>query len=132
MSDDVSNPRRPVNRRAYRAAVVAFTIAFAGGIAAAVGYWTDETGDLLGLGLAAALIGIGFGLVAWAKYLDLDFGEGLRMLVHLSQAGRMDFEEPPKRTKPKGSVVRLRFSGGRAVLVREHGTERKAGWWVAR
>jgi ubiquinol-cytochrome c reductase iron-sulfur subunit len=62
----------PVNRRAYRAAVAAFTIAFAGGIAAAVGYWIEETGDLLGLGLAAALLGIGFGLVAWAKYLDLD------------------------------------------------------------
>ncbi len=63
---------RPMNRRAYRAAVVSFTIAAAGGITAAVGYWTDETGDLLGLGLAAALTGIGFGLVAWAKYLDLD------------------------------------------------------------
>jgi ubiquinol-cytochrome c reductase iron-sulfur subunit len=69
----VSEPtRRPINRRAYRAAVVSFTIAAAGGITAAVGYWTEETGDLLGLGLAAALTGIGFGLVAWAKYLDLD------------------------------------------------------------
>ena len=27
---------------------------------------------MLGLGLAAALVGIGFGLVCWAKYLDLD------------------------------------------------------------
>src|SRR5262249_50149138 len=42
----------------------------------------------------------------------------------------VDFEEPPKRTKPRGSVVRWKFSGDRAVLVREHGTERKAGWWV--
>jgi formamidopyrimidine-DNA glycosylase len=42
----------------------------------------------------------------------------------------MDFESPPKTTKPKGAVVRLQFSGERAVLVREHGTERKAGWWV--
>jgi len=65
-----------------------------------------------------------------AKYLILDFGEDMRALVHLSQAGRMDFEQPPKRTKPKGSVVRMKFSGDRAVLVREHGTERKAGWWV--
>ena len=65
-----------------------------------------------------------------AKYLILDFGEDMRMLVHLSQAGRMDFETPPKKTKPKGSVVRLKFSDDRAVLVREHGTERKAGWWV--
>jgi ubiquinol-cytochrome c reductase iron-sulfur subunit len=61
-----------VNVRAYRAAIVSFAIAVAGGIAAAVGYWTENTGDLLGLGLAAALVGIGFGLVCWAKYLDLD------------------------------------------------------------
>ena len=60
------------NRRAYRAAVIAFAVAAVGGIAAAVGYWTENTGDLLGLGLAAALAGIGFGLVCWAKYLDLD------------------------------------------------------------
>ena len=42
-----------------------------------------------------------------AKYLILDFDDDLRMLVHLSQAGRIDFEQPPKTTKPKGSVVRL-------------------------
>jgi quinol---cytochrome c reductase iron-sulfur subunit len=62
----------PVNRRAYLVAVSAFTVAIGGGIAAAIGYWTDNTGDLLGLGLAAALLGIGIGLVAWAKFLDLD------------------------------------------------------------
>ncbi len=60
------------NRRAYRAAVVAFVLAIGGGIVAAIGYGTDNTGDMLGLGLAVALGGIGFGLVAWAKYLDLD------------------------------------------------------------
>jgi formamidopyrimidine-DNA glycosylase len=65
-----------------------------------------------------------------AKYVSMWFDNGLRIVFHLSQAGRMDFEEPPKRTKPKGSVARWRFSGGRAVLLREHGTERKAGWWV--
>ena len=52
-----------VNQRAYRAAVVSFVVAIAGGIVAAIGYGTDNTGDLLGLGLAAALGGIGFGLV---------------------------------------------------------------------
>ena len=60
------------NRRAYLTAVVAFVAAIGGGIAAAVGYATDNTGDLLGLGLAVSLSGIGFGLVAWTKYLDLD------------------------------------------------------------
>jgi formamidopyrimidine-DNA glycosylase len=67
-----------------------------------------------------------------AKYVLLEFsGEPERRIVfHLSQAGRVDFEQPPKRTKPKGSVVRWKFSGDKAVLVREFGTERKAGWWV--
>ena len=67
-----------------------------------------------------------------AKYVLLEFsGEPERRIVfHLSQAGRVDFEQPPKRTKPKGSVVRWKFSGEKAVLVREFGTERKAGWWV--
>jgi formamidopyrimidine-DNA glycosylase len=63
------------------------------------------------------------------KYLVFELG-GPRILVHLSQAGRLDIEEPPKRTRAKGSVVRLRFSGDVALLIREHGTERKAGWWV--
>jgi ubiquinol-cytochrome c reductase iron-sulfur subunit len=53
-------------------AIIAFAVAIAGGIVAAVGYSTGETGDPLGLGLAAALGGIGVGLVSWAKYLDLD------------------------------------------------------------
>lgn len=69
MSDQVS---RPPNQRAYRAAVASFVVAIAGGIAAAVGYGTENTEVLLGVGLAAALIGIGFGLVSWAKFLDLD------------------------------------------------------------
>jgi formamidopyrimidine-DNA glycosylase len=65
-----------------------------------------------------------------AKYLSLWFDTGTRILFHLSQAGRLDFEKPPKTTKPKGSVVRWKFSDDRAVLLREWGTERKAGWWV--
>ena len=63
------------------------------------------------------------------KYLIFEFG-GPRLLVHLSQGGRVDIEDPPKTTKPKGAVVRLRFEGAPAVLVKEFGTERKAGWWV--
>jgi formamidopyrimidine-DNA glycosylase len=63
------------------------------------------------------------------KYLVVDLG-GPRLLVHLSQAGRLDVEERAKTTRPKGAVVRFRFDDGRALLVREHGTERKAGWWV--
>ncbi len=63
------------------------------------------------------------------KYLVLSFGGGARILVHLSQAGRLDLESPAKHTRPRGSVVRL-VLGDAALLVREHGNERKAGWWV--
>jgi formamidopyrimidine-DNA glycosylase len=65
-----------------------------------------------------------------AKYLVFALDDGVRLLIHLSQAGRLDVEEPPKKTRPKGAAVRLRFDNGKAILVREHGTERKAAWWV--
>ena len=63
------------------------------------------------------------------KFLVFEFG-GPRLLVHLSQGGRVDVEDPPKASKPKGAVVRLRFEAAPAILVKEFGTERKAGWWV--
>jgi len=65
------------------------------------------------------------------KYLVFEF-PAHRLLVHLSQGGRVDVEDPPKRTKPKGAVVRFEFTGRPSVLVKEFGTERKAGWWVLR
>ncbi len=64
------------------------------------------------------------------KYLVFGFEGGSRLLIHLSQAGRVDVERPPKATRPRGSVVRLTFDDGTGVLLREHGTQRKAGWWV--
>ena len=64
------------------------------------------------------------------KYLVITLTGDRRILVHLSQAGRLDIETPAKRTRPKGSVVRIRFDDGSAILVREHGSQRKAGWWV--
>lgn len=63
------------------------------------------------------------------KFLVLGMG-GPRLLVHLSQGGRVDVEDPPKQTKPKGAVVRFLFEGRPSLLVKEFGTERKAGWWV--
>jgi formamidopyrimidine-DNA glycosylase len=73
-----------------------------------------------------------------AKYLVWEFDGGVRVVLHLSQAGRLDIEEPPKKTKPRGSVARFVFGRGDAgldtegigILVREHGTQRKASWWV--
>jgi len=65
------------------------------------------------------------------KYLILELEGGDRILVHLSQGGRLDLEMPPKATKPRGAVARLRFNGHPALLVKEFGKERKAGVWVA-
>src|SRR5207253_2880827 len=62
-----------------------------------------------------------------AKYLVFELPDAHRLLIHLSQAGRLDVETPPKQTKPKGSVVRLVWGDiDTALLLREHGTERKA------
>lgn len=63
------------------------------------------------------------------KYAIMRFADR-RLVFHLSQGGRVDVEDPPKSTKPKGAVVRLRFEDAPAVLIKEFGTERKAGWWV--
>lgn len=63
------------------------------------------------------------------KYLVFDL-EGPRILVHLSQGGRVELEDGLKSTRPKGAVVRLRFEERPVVFVREYGTQRKAGWWV--
>src|SRR2546423_433604 len=63
------------------------------------------------------------------KYLVFGFG-GPRLMTHLSQGGRVEIEDPPKTTRPKGAVVRLRVEERPAMLVREYGTERKAAWWV--
>ncbi|HYZ47110.1 MAG TPA: DNA-formamidopyrimidine glycosylase family protein [Actinomycetota bacterium] len=69
------------------------------------------------------------GVTRRGKFLVFSFA-GPRLLVHLSQGGRVDVEHPPKRTRPKGAVVRLVFEGRASILVKEHGTQRKASWWV--
>ncbi len=73
-----------------------------------------------------------------AKYLVWEFDDGTRIVLHLSQAGRLDVEDPPKKTKPRGAVARFVFGSGESgldgagigILVREYGTQRKASWWV--
>ena len=71
-----------------------------------------------------------------AKYLVWEFEGGNRMVLHLSQAGRLDIEEPPKKTKLAYAVARFTFTTAGespstvAVLVREYGTQRKASWWM--
>ena len=64
------------------------------------------------------------------KYVVVDLDDGYRLLFHLSQGGRVDVESPPKSTKPRGSVLRIRAADRPSVLLKEFGKERKAGWWV--
>ena len=64
------------------------------------------------------------------KFLMITLEHHVRILIHLSQAGRLDIETTAKSTRPKGSVVRIRFDNGSAILVREFGSQRKAGWWL--
>jgi len=64
------------------------------------------------------------------KFLRLDVGDDLAVLIHLSQGGRIDLQPRSVTSKPKGGVVRFRFDRDPAVLVKEFGTERKAGWWM--
>ncbi len=64
------------------------------------------------------------------KFVVVSLSDGMRLLFHLSQGGRVDVEHPPKLTKPRGAVLRIRCAGRPSVLVKEFGHERKAGWWV--
>jgi ubiquinol-cytochrome c reductase iron-sulfur subunit len=91
---------RPVNERAYRAAIASFALAIVGGGVAAIGYGTEHTERMLGLGLAVALCGIGFGLVAWAKYLDLDeHVEQAREPLQLTPADQAALRDEVELTK---------------------------------
>jgi formamidopyrimidine-DNA glycosylase len=62
------------------------------------------------------------------KYLVMGFGE-ISFVVHLMQGGRLSFDEKLSR-KPRGGMARWRFADGRALLLTEAGTERRAGAWV--
>ena len=62
------------------------------------------------------------------KHLLLDFGE-LTFVVHLMQGGRLKPDEK-QSAKPRNGQARWRFADGRALLLTEAGTERKAGVWV--
>jgi formamidopyrimidine-DNA glycosylase len=64
------------------------------------------------------------------KFVVVELDGGGRLLLHLSQGGRVDVESPPKSTKPRGAVLRIRAADRPSVLLKEFGHERKAGWWV--
>lgn len=62
------------------------------------------------------------------KHLLLRFGD-LTAVVHLMQGGRLRIDEKQSR-RPRGGVFRWRFDDGRALLLTEAGTERRAGVWM--
>ncbi len=62
------------------------------------------------------------------KYLLLDAGT-VTFVVHLMQGGRLRPDEK-QSAKPRGGIARWRFDDGRALLLTEPGSERKAGVWV--
>jgi formamidopyrimidine-DNA glycosylase len=65
------------------------------------------------------------------KYLLLDFGV-LTFVVHLMQGGRLKLEDAGSKQSPKARFgqARFKFEDGRALLLTEAGTERKAGVWA--
>ncbi|HEY3485388.1 MAG TPA: DNA-formamidopyrimidine glycosylase family protein, partial [Ilumatobacteraceae bacterium] len=62
------------------------------------------------------------------KHLLLRF-EPVTFIVHLMQGGRLLVDEK-QSAKPRFGQARWRFADGRALLLTEAGTERKAGVWV--
>jgi formamidopyrimidine-DNA glycosylase len=62
------------------------------------------------------------------KQLLLGFG-AVTFVVHLMQGGRLKPDEK-QSAKPRFGQARWRFADGRALLLTEAGTERKAGVWV--
>ena len=63
------------------------------------------------------------------KYLLMRFEGDLTFAVHLMQGGRLVPDEK-QSARPRNGMARWRFADGRALLLTEAGTERKAGVWV--
>ena len=62
------------------------------------------------------------------KYLLARFAP-VTFVIHLMQGGRLRVDEK-QAAKPRNGQARWRFADGRALLLTEAGTERKAGVWV--
>ena len=58
-----------------------------------------------------------------------DPDSGLTFAVHLMQGGRLR-PDPKQARKPRGGMARWTFADGRALLLTEAGTERRAGVWL--
>ncbi len=62
------------------------------------------------------------------KHLLMEIGQ-VTFVIHLMQGGRLKPDEK-QAAKPRGGIARWTFADGRALLLTEPGTERKAGVWV--
>jgi hypothetical protein len=62
------------------------------------------------------------------KHLLIDMGVAT-YVIHLMQGGRLRVDEK-QAAKPRGGQARWSFADGRALLLTEPGTERKAGVWL--
>ena len=62
------------------------------------------------------------------KYLLIEAGP-ITFVVHLMQGGRLRPDDK-QSAKPRGGIARWTFEDGRALLLTEPGTERRAGVWV--
>jgi formamidopyrimidine-DNA glycosylase len=62
------------------------------------------------------------------KYILLEFTP-ITFVIHLMQGGRLRVDEK-QAAKVKTGLARIRFDGGRALLLTEAGTDHKAGVWV--
>ena len=62
------------------------------------------------------------------KYLLIDMGVAT-YVIHLMQGGRLRVDQK-QAARPRGGQARWRFADGRALLLTEPGTERRAGVWV--
>lgn len=68
------------------------------------------------------------------KYLYLRFDDGadrLTHVVHLMQGGRIR-PDRKRSARPRNGMARWDFADGRALLLTEAGTEKRAGVWVVR
>ena len=63
------------------------------------------------------------------KFLLLRFDGAPTFVVHLMQGGRLVPDDRQSR-RPRNGLARWTFADGRALLLTEAGTERKAGVWV--
>ncbi|MGY6502824.1 MAG: DNA-formamidopyrimidine glycosylase family protein [Acidimicrobiales bacterium] len=68
------------------------------------------------------------GITRRGKLLLVGFGD-LTFVVHPMQGGRLR-PDTKLSAKPRNGIARWRFADGRALLLTEPGTERKAGVWV--